>query len=235
MQAKDCTLTIDSPTLDPRLSYLRRASALSAKASLFVLSPIPADELPDFVQSLQEALYESALEYYGAHAKRVRRKRSRLPSSSSFSLSTPMADNVRSLGPQGWAVRYDWKAGWFSEIRGEYEIARRHYEDCWNELAKMFSSTQLLPPRTKRWAEAKVLADCVAVRVRPLILFAGMSRSHDRYADCSSTTAQQRASLRLSSSISNALETYPVDGASAKKRLSSGHGSRGSIASLQSF
>lgn len=44
-------------------------------------------------------------------------------------------------------------------------IAPRHYEDCWNELAKMFSSTQMLPPRTKRWAEAKVLADCVAIRV----------------------------------------------------------------------
>ena len=29
----------------------------------------------------------------------------------------------------------------------------------------MFASTQTLPPRTKRWAEAKVLADCVAVRV----------------------------------------------------------------------
>lgn len=41
----------------------------------------------------------------------------------------------------------------------------RHYEDCWNELAKMFASTQTLPPRTKRWAEAKVLADCIAVRV----------------------------------------------------------------------
>lgn len=44
----------------------------------------------------------------------------------------------------------------------------RHYEDCWNELAKMFSSTTTLPPRTKRWAEAKVLADCVAVRVSSL-------------------------------------------------------------------
>jgi hypothetical protein len=43
----------------------------------------------------------------------------------------------------------------------------RHYEDCWNELAKMFASTQVLPPRTKRWAEAKVLADCVAIRVSP--------------------------------------------------------------------
>lgn len=46
----------------------------------------------------------------------------------------------------------------------------RHYEDCWNELAKMFASTQTLPPRTKRWAEAKVLADCIAVRVSQVSL-----------------------------------------------------------------
>lgn len=29
----------------------------------------------------------------------------------------------------------------------------------------MFGSTTTLPPRTKRWAEAKVLADCVAIKV----------------------------------------------------------------------
>ena len=29
----------------------------------------------------------------------------------------------------------------------------------------MFSSTAILPPRTKRWAEAKVLADCVSLKV----------------------------------------------------------------------
>ena len=31
----------------------------------------------------------------------------------------------------------------------------------------MFGSTAILPPRTKRWAEAKVLADCINVKVRP--------------------------------------------------------------------
>ncbi|WVR05238.1 hypothetical protein IAU60_002250 [Kwoniella sp. DSM 27419] len=156
--------TLDSPSLDPRLSYLRRASALSAKASLFVLTPVPADQLPDFVQSLQEALYDSATEYYSAHSKRVRRKRSRLPASQGLG-------QTKALGPQGWAVRYDWKAGWFAEVRGEFDVARRHYEDCWNELAKMFASTTMLPPRTKRWAEAKVLADCVAVRICKLLLY----------------------------------------------------------------
>jgi len=131
------------------------------------------------VQSLQDALYDAAMEYYGSHAKRVRRKRARLPTGQ-FATQYAPTDKGRPLGAQGWGVRYDWKAGWFAELRGELDAARRcvcgsertktltdrHYEDCWNELAKMFSSTQILPPRTKRWAEAKVLADCVAIRVR---------------------------------------------------------------------
>jgi hypothetical protein len=58
-----------------------------------------------------------------------------------------------------------------------YEADGRHYEDCWNELAKMFGSTQTLPPRTKRWAEAKVLADCVAIRVCDLLTHPRSQRS----------------------------------------------------------
>ncbi|ORX39862.1 Foie gras liver health family 1-domain-containing protein [Kockovaella imperatae] len=165
------TEALDSPNLDARLSYLRRASALSSKASLFVLTPVPADQLPDFVQSLQDALYDSAMEYYSNHMKRVRRKKARLPANQYGALLG--ADRGRALGSQGWGVRYDWKAGWFAEVKGETEVARRHYEDCWNELARMFASTQTLPPRTKRWAEAKVLADCVAVKICKLILYEG--------------------------------------------------------------
>ncbi|KAK4688106.1 trafficking protein particle complex subunit 11, partial [Tremellales sp. Uapishka_1] len=116
--------TLDSPTLDPRLSALRRASALSSKASLFVLSPVPASQLPDFVQSLQDALYDSAMEYYGAHAKRVKRKRARVPVSQLGGVQLPQSS--RGLGSQGWAARYDWKAGWFAEVRGEHDLARRY-------------------------------------------------------------------------------------------------------------
>lgn len=32
-------------------------------------------------------------------------------------------------------------------------------------LTIMFGSTAILPPRTKRWAEAKVLADCINIKV----------------------------------------------------------------------
>ena len=42
----------------------------------------------------------------------------------------------------------------------------RHYQDAYAALLIMFGSTAILPPRTKRWAEAKVLADCINVKVR---------------------------------------------------------------------
>lgn len=48
----------------------------------------------------------------------------------------------------------------------------RHYQDAYSALQIMFGSTAILPPRTKRWAEAKVLADCISVKVSPR--FAGM-------------------------------------------------------------
>lgn len=42
----------------------------------------------------------------------------------------------------------------------------RHYQDAYATLMIMFGSTAILPPRTKRWAEAKVLADAINVKVR---------------------------------------------------------------------
>jgi hypothetical protein len=165
---------LDADGLDARLSAIRRASQLSAKASLFVLTPVRAAELPDFVRNLFEALREPALEYYAAHGKRVRRKRGRGGTRSrSNSLAGGRRGSAAPLSQQGWTIRYDFKAGWFAEVRGELDLARRHYEDCWNELARMFGSTSALPPRTKRWAEAKVLADCLAVRICKLQLYEG--------------------------------------------------------------
>ena len=43
---------------------------------------------------------------------------------------------------------------------------KRHYQDAYEMLIIMFGSTAILPPRTKRWAEAKVLADCINIKVR---------------------------------------------------------------------
>ncbi|KAJ3553164.1 hypothetical protein NM688_g3760 [Phlebia brevispora] len=167
---------LDDPTLDGRLTYIRRQSGLDPRAALFVLSPVAQSEIGDFVRSLQEALWEPAIEYYTNHSKRVRRKRNRhSQANTSYALPvSPVGSNApRPLRPEGWTVRYEYKMACFAEFRGEDEVALKHYQDAYSSLLTMFGSTAILPPRTKRWAEAKVLADCISVKVCKLYLYNG--------------------------------------------------------------
>lgn len=175
---------LDDPSLDTRLSHIRRQSGLDSRASLFVLSPVPQTEVANFVTSFKGELWSSCLDYYREHGRRVRRKRARI-------------GGVKGkLSDKGWNVRYDWKMAVFAEIRGELEVAlkfvwfsfslrvelmrkrNRHYEDCYETLVEMFSNSNLLTPRTKRWAEAKVLADCLTVKARPYPSFLCLSLSN---------------------------------------------------------
>lgn len=166
---------LDDPSLDSRLTFIRRQSGLDSRAALFVLSPVSTSELNDFARSLQDALYEPALEYYTSHSKRVRRKRNRHSQSvSSYNPPPPISMGVtstRPLRPEGWTVRYEYKMACFAEFRGEYEVALKHYQDAYAMLMIMFGSTAILPPRTKRWAEAKVLADAINVKITKLYLY----------------------------------------------------------------
>ncbi|KAI0343684.1 hypothetical protein BDW22DRAFT_1328221 [Trametopsis cervina] len=164
---------LDDSTLDARLTYIRRQSGLDPRAALFVLSPVSQTEIGDFVRSLQEALWEPAVEYYTNHSKRVRRKRNRhSQANSTYPIpTTPSTPVARPLRPEGWTVRYEYKMACFAEFRGEDEVALKHYHDAYANLHIMFGSTAILPPRTKRWAEAKVLADCISVKICKLYLY----------------------------------------------------------------
>ncbi|KAI9441462.1 Foie gras liver health family 1-domain-containing protein [Lactarius indigo] len=166
---------LDDPALDARLTFIRRQSGLDYRAALFVLSPVSPSELSEFVKSLQQALYEPAVEYYTSHSKRVRRKRNRhAQAASSYIPPLPPLGTTapaRPLRPEGWTVRYEYKMACFAEFRGEYEVALKHYQDAYSNLLTMFGSTAILPPRTKRWAEAKVLADCVNLKICKLYLY----------------------------------------------------------------
>lgn len=164
---------LDDPTLDARLSYIRRQSGLDSRAALFVLSPVSPGELNEFVKSLQQALYDPSLEYYTAHSKRVRRKRNRHSQATTYPNPGVLGSTTiaRPLRPEGWTVRYEYKMACFAEFRGEDEVALKHYQDAHNTLVVMFGSTAILPPRTKRWAEAKVLADCINIKIAKLYLY----------------------------------------------------------------
>lgn len=96
--------------LDNRLSLIRRQSGLDSRASLFVISPVPIEEVHNFVLSLRTELFPAALDYYREHGRRVRRKRARV---------VPKGR----LSEKGWAVRYDYKMAMFAEMRGEVEVS----------------------------------------------------------------------------------------------------------------
>ncbi|KAI0050806.1 hypothetical protein FA95DRAFT_1676484 [Auriscalpium vulgare] len=166
---------LDDPALDTRLTFIRRQSGLDYRAALFVLSPVSPSELSEFVKSLQQALYEPAVEYYTSHSKRVRRKRNRHAQATSAYMGpiSPLGSSsiARPLRPEGWTVRYEYKMACFAEFRGEDEVALKHYQDAYSTLLVMFGSTAILPPRTKRWAEAKVLADCINIKICKLYLY----------------------------------------------------------------
>lgn len=101
---------LDDPALDSRLSLIRRQSGLDARASLFVVSPVREAEIVNFVASLKTELYPAALDYLREHGRRVRRKRSRVPPKGV-------------LSDKGWSVRYDYKLGFFAEMRSEIEVS----------------------------------------------------------------------------------------------------------------
>ncbi|KAI0061971.1 hypothetical protein BV25DRAFT_1805032 [Artomyces pyxidatus] len=166
---------LDDPGLDTRLTFIRRQSGLDYRAALFVLSPVSPAELTEFVKSLQQALYDPAVEYYTSHSKRVRRKRNRHAQAATAYMSpvSPLGpgNGPRPLRPEGWTVRYEYKMACFAEFRGEDEVALKHYQDAYSTLLIMFGSTAILPPRTKRWAEAKVLADCINIKICKLYLY----------------------------------------------------------------
>ncbi|KAG0148825.1 hypothetical protein CROQUDRAFT_89870 [Cronartium quercuum f. sp. fusiforme G11] len=176
---------LDNPDLDSRLGYVRKQSGLDSRASLFVLSPVLDREILAFTNTLKTELYETCIDYYREHSRRVRRKRSRSNSTTSYQSTTysrPDQVVISPLGAQGWNVRADYKLATFAEFRQEYDVALKFYEDCWEGLSQMFSSTAILPPRTKRWAEAKVLIDCINIKICKFYLYSQeTSRSLDQF------------------------------------------------------
>lgn len=182
---------LDDTQLETRLSFIRRSSGLDSRASLFVLTAVTKPELGEFVSSLHRALFEPAADFYREHARRVKRKRTRYPPPTStlqpivsaIATLPPANSNAKPLSVgditwlsrEGWIVRSEYKLAVFAELAGDMQEALLRYREAYDLLCNsptcLLGSTLMLPPRTKRWAEAKVLADTLSVRICKLLLY----------------------------------------------------------------
>jgi hypothetical protein len=136
---------------------------------------VPRSDLSAFLTSLHTALYPSAIDYYAEHSRRLRRRRSRYPPSVS-SVSEALNALGRGLQPpglsrDGWNARAEYKLGTFAEFGGDAAAALSHYGAAYAGIIELLRSTAALPPRTKRWAEAKVLSDALSLRMTRLHLY----------------------------------------------------------------
>jgi hypothetical protein len=113
----------------------------------------------------------------------------------------------------------------------------RHYQDAYAMLLTMCGSTAVLPPRTKRWAEAKVLADCISIKVvfffTPVCPFC-LLNAHGRFVNYTSTIMNTVSPCPRTAYTHADSQSSREGGESGKRRLNFGVGWRGSTGCLQS-
>jgi hypothetical protein len=75
--------------------------------------------------SLYRALYEPAIQFYSNRLKKIRKKKSKLPSPSMVPRPTPDLSSTepQPLSVTGWMLRYDFKAAFFLEAKQEIDGA----------------------------------------------------------------------------------------------------------------
>lgn len=148
-----------------------------------MLTPVARADLSAFLTSLHTALFPCAVDYYLEHARRLRRKRGRYPPSNGAvhdAVTALRGAQPPALGREGWSVRAEYKLGTFVELAGDTPSALTHYVAAYAGILSLLRSTAALPPRTKRWAEAKVLADALSLRIVRLYLYDGRADEAER-------------------------------------------------------
>ena len=185
---------------DARMAALRRAAQLDARTGLFVLTP--TTDADAFCALLDTTLLDEAREYYWERSWRVRRNRARYPPPPS--VAQPIAAAATAAGlfgahsvfltPEGWNVRTLYKLAVFAELQGNMNDALAMYAEAYAQLVSTcLANTSVLSPRTRRWAEAKVLADTLSFKVCKYHLYRG---------DPAATVAQFRRHTRRLTELS---------------------------------
>ncbi|KAG0190503.1 hypothetical protein DFQ28_001976 [Apophysomyces sp. BC1034] len=164
---------LDDPSVEERLTLIKKQSGLDIKHSFFTIAPGNQRELQEFVNILCRSMHDPALQYYNNRIKKIRKKKSKLPSPTSSarpSMTDLTSNKPQKLSIRGWMLRYDFKVGCFQEFKQDIESAVKTYEHVYTQLGELIgpgsqlSDQMYLPVRGKRWSEARVLADCINVK-----------------------------------------------------------------------
>ena len=170
--------------IDDRLSIIRRATNLDQKTSFYLAPEVSQTQLEEFVKNLLATLQPSCVEYYRDLSKHARRKRNR--GSPPPPTAPPAPGQSQILSQQGWNVRYEFKLGVLAEFRQEMDAACRNFESAYEGLfsQELFES---IPSWSRRFNEARMLADIIAVRIIRCLLSTGQTttavRSWDNHKD----------------------------------------------------
>ncbi|KAG0246951.1 hypothetical protein BGX31_003438 [Mortierella sp. GBA43] len=169
---------MEDPSIEDRLNFVRKSAGLDNKNSFYILPPSNSQEISDFAVNLQRSQYEGSMNYYKEQIKRHKKKKSSLPAGGRPNQQQPSTgtqqqhQQQQGLSTQGWMLRYEFKMGVFSECKQDIDNAVKHYESAYGLLIDMFAVTSAITPgasgfqsHTKRWAEAKVLADCLCFKI----------------------------------------------------------------------
>lgn len=158
---------------EARLHHIRRAAGLEARGTMLVFNAHDMSRLPAFLTDVYATASQHTREHYREHARHVRRNRARYPPPPSVTQpimqAAAQAHLLRTpspiLSPPGWHVRTHYKLAVLAELQGEYAEADTQYTEAYEALLRTYlADTKLLAPRTRRWAEAKVLVDTLAFK-----------------------------------------------------------------------
>jgi len=203
---------LSSPKFIPGRKDRTILSATSRKwgRSPWILQNVSSFSLNSTDISLRQSQYPFAVEHYRLRFNKTKRRRPRIP---------PAQPNLPPpLDAKGWSVRTNYKLAAFSEYKQELDVAVKFYELAYNELIDLFSSTAILPPRSKRWTEARVLADSISYKV---------SFRWCRWCSCASylyTSGIIYGWCRHSTFIINVCRFYWTDGVLGPKQRNTGIG-----------
>ncbi|KAI8970457.1 Gryzun, putative trafficking through golgi-domain-containing protein [Mycotypha africana] len=162
-------------SVEERLAAIRKQSGLDTKTSFFTVAPGSTAEIQEFVNGLYRVLYEPAMQFYSNCLKKVRKKKSKLPSPASMPKPAPDLSSTepQPLSVMGWMLRYEYKAAFFHEIKQEIEGALKSFEAAYGILSEMLLPTASVTTmgnvnlviHSNRWEEARILIDCINLKI----------------------------------------------------------------------